>query len=97
MMRVLSEIYPPEINPVRDGWYLVLAGADYGLFSMFEWRDGWWRYADGTLRSRENWRPWCGLAFNPAAAEQQNIFWMAGDGRITTVDGVFVPGATCDD
>ena len=93
MMRVLSDVFPPEIKPVRDGWYLTrIVGGEYWLLVAF--RAGDWRN-DISLPMNGRPREWRGLAFDPAAAVQPKT--PVRGGRFDGVYGVFVPGATCDD
>lgn len=87
MMRVLSNVYPPEIKPVRDGWYLTLLPHGF-TWIMDEWRVGKWHSANGLHLSQR--RFWRGLAFNPAGAFEYDV--SPGMSRIY---GVFVPSAEC--
>ena len=80
MMRVLSDIYPADVLPVRDGWYLTrIVGGEFWLLVAF--RAGHWRNDIGMPMNGRP-REWRGLAFDPAAAE---VAW----------NGVFVRGAQC--
>jgi len=100
MMKVLSDIYPPEIKPVRDGWYLTQDAHIYmpgeNPWVLREHRLGLWLFGrHGTRDFRCRWR---GVAFDPAAAEtyRRHIINIDGvDGRTRPVDGVFLSGATC--
>lgn len=100
MMCVLSDIYPPDIKPVRDGLYITLIREDSGAMSirtMRCWNGGFWSY---------EWQPgipcpgqgfhWQGLAFDPDEATKASR-WVPTDDADGWVSGVFVPGATCDD
>lgn len=87
MLRVLSDIYPPHIKPVRDGWYLFRV---CGLvsFSLREFSGGAWLYSDGWPTEDCLCDGWRGLAFDPKAG-------FAGLDAVTDRVGVFLPGATC--
>ncbi len=94
MLKVLTPIFPPEIKPVRDGWYLFLSPTS-ALYLLREFRDGSWRWADtGKEMPKEMWGTWRGLAFDPAAAEERfSAMRITDDGPVSL--GVFLPGATC--
>ena len=99
MMRVLSDIYPPEIKPVRDGWYLS-SPTDKKQVSPF-WSLRYWNGEDWctawgeTYQLQEMWS-WRGLAFCPytAIATTHTDVSIASQ-RVYEIEGVFVPGATC--
>ena len=90
-LRVLTPVYPPEIKPVRPGLYFEAARTHLGYLTLWSIRwDGkrWWS-EDGSL-TRQDIR-WCGLAFDPGAAEP------CIDADIIEVrDGAFLPGAVCE-
>ena len=95
MMRVLSDIYPPEIKPVRDGAYLLVwwdGGDGRYEMEMAQWDGHRWHSADGSVMAQR--QRWCGLAFDPAAAVQTTN--PVRGGRFDGIYGVFVPGATCE-
>lgn len=94
MMRVLTDVFPPHIKPVRDGWYLTLE--EDGRPWLREFRQGLWRYADGTARLRKYWKPWRGLAFCPyAAIATTHTDVSIASQRVYEIEGVFLPGASC--
>lgn len=89
MMRVLSDVFPPEIKPVRDGWYLTAPmnqGTVSEIWSLRYWDGRDWTSSWGEPYERQDWWSWRGLAFDPACAYSQG-------GRF--IDGVVVPGASC--
>lgn len=84
MMRVLSPIYPADVLPVRDGWYLHRTrGSQMFAFRLF--KQGEWRWSDGNPMGFCKLDSWQGLAFDPAGAYSQGGF----------IVGVVVPGAQC--
>lgn len=92
MMRVLTDVYPPEIKPVRDGLYVTFILDDSGTMSLRTirlWCGSFWCYEweEGVKCPSQKWH-WQGLAFDPAAAV------LCLD-RVTDLPGVFLPGATC--
>lgn len=93
-LKLYSDIYPPEIKPVRDGAYGVKAGLLRPPMHRF-WRNGkWYVLSKGDLLSAtQNWH-WYGLAFDPDAAEpcEGDVISVSSQ-RIVTVRGVFIPGA----
>lgn len=102
MLKLLTDIYPPDIKPVRDGLYLAMPawyltgeeGDIYEALSLWAFRDGRWRHSDGTAWDGE--MVWRGLAFDPAEAAKASR-WVPTDDADGWVSGVFVLGATCDD
>lgn len=93
MLRVLTDVYPPHIKPVRDGWYLTGVYLEYGMV-LREFRHGSWRYSDGTAVAPGYSHHWRGIAFNPAAAEERfSAMRITDDGPVSL--GVFLPGAKC--
>lgn len=95
MMHVLSPIYPADVLPVRDGWYLTRRPG-MSLEMMTEWRGGKWNcpIRGDQIDQRRFWR---GLDFDPAGAIP-DVKWLAehpGAVRSSPVGGVFVPGAQC--
>ena len=90
MMRVLSPIYPPQIKPVRDGWYL----CDwYGTWTLRLFQRGEW--IDSLNRPMLQWARWRGLAFDPARAFRTDAWVddLPGCPAGAYVEGVFIPGA----
>lgn len=101
MMRVLSEIYPPHIKPVRDGWYLTRDAHIYmpgeNPWILREYRLGLWLF--GRHGGRDYMCHWRGLAFDPAGAFDHDSWIWKEPGSIEFggyEQGVFVPGATCE-
>ena len=89
-LHILTDIYPPEIKPVREGWYLTRMDVIYQWMTL-EWRDGcWWYFGSITTAEYE----WCGIAFDPSAAVKPKN--PVRGGRFDGVYGVFLPGATCE-
>jgi|JI10StandDraft_1071094.scaffolds.fasta_scaffold970642_3 hypothetical protein len=80
MMKVLSDIYPPEIKPVRKGPYLALGLV---MQSIRVWDGEVWRFENQAVCTEQNLH-WRGLAFDPVAAS------------VTSPTGVWIPGATCE-
>lgn len=77
-MQILTDIYPPEIKPVRDGWYLAAPAflrpepPSIGFFSTWRFSDGAWRLPNNgecTIKMH-----WIGLAFDPESAELVDKF-----------------------
>ena len=96
MMRVLSDVYPSDVKPVRDGWYLTrLYSLD--VLRMTYWDGSAWIRPDGR-RTFIPEREWQGLAFCPDGAIP-DVKWLAehpGAVGSSPVGGVFVPGAQCE-
>lgn len=95
MMRVLSDIYPPEIKPVREGWYLTRDAHIYmpgeNPWILREYRLGLWLF--GRHGGRDYMCHWRGLAFDPAGAWEDRLGRAFIESqRIIEFDGVFVPG-----
>jgi hypothetical protein len=97
-LKLYSDIYPPDIKPVRDGWYLtsVKEGwctVDLGVFMW--WGRGNWRLVDAEYPpSFASARYWRGIAFDPDDAEpfEDEIISVSSQ-RIVTIRGAFIPGA----
>lgn len=87
MMRVLSPIFPADVKPVRDGWYLIAGSMGWRLV-LFSTTRGW-----GTADPIRWWR---GLAFDPAAAVSDELPLYSDEGIFARFQkGVFVPGGEC--
>lgn len=101
MMRVLSDVFPPEIKPVRDGWYLTAPmnqGTVSEIWSLRYWDGRDWTSSRGEPYERQDWWSWRGLAFDPAGAVHDEIPLYSDEGLFARYQrGVFVPWATCDD
>lgn len=98
-LKLYSDIYPPEIKPVREGWYAIPADAaqpDTTMWFWSYWKAGVWFYGPvGSSRPTQNVY-WRGLAFDLAAGfEIDNWVWpnfpSLDDGGMKS--GVFIPGA----
>lgn len=94
-LQLLTPIFSGDIEPVRDGWYLV-ARSGYIPWTMMWFSSHGWAFNE--YQPQQILHPgvvlgWRGLAFDPAAAEpcDADAGWM----RIVGRAGVFVPGATC--
>ena len=97
MMRVLSPIYPADVKPVRDGWYLTWTEVptNFDRACFLKWAKDGWEYGDGG-RSGYQHRMWQALAFCPYSAIQTTHTDVSiGSQRTYEIDGVFVPGAAC--
>jgi hypothetical protein len=71
-MQILTDIYPPEIKPVRDGLYLCFYVDDSGATSIRTlqlWDGALWRYESGTVCFKQEWH-WTGLAFDPESSSK---------------------------
>ena len=98
MLRVLSEIYPPHIEPVRTGLYLTCRVEDSGAMSIQtvrHWNGTVWCYEWGPICVDQTWS-WRGLAFDPAGARACADFLFVPGRESVTQAGVFLPGAICE-
>jgi hypothetical protein len=72
MTAQMTEWYPPEIKPVRVGWYqdgYELVPNCVHAFEMLSWWDGKvWRWREGGIRINQH-HHWCGLAADPAVTK----------------------------
>ena len=95
MLKLYSDIYPPDIKPVRDGWYL--AREPNSLYPdpyFLRWfTNNKWHHLSGDLLIAQN-QYWRGLAFDPDAAElaHHDVVSVSSQ-RIVTIRGAFLPGA----
>ena len=46
MLRVLTDVFPPHIKPVRDGWYLTQPYPTFPVVLTW-WELGSWHSANG--------------------------------------------------
>jgi len=69
-MRVLTDWFPATTKPVRDGLYLSRVDSDSTLMWMLPYRCGKWMASHGLFPLDYQDREWCGLAFDPVAAEE---------------------------
>ena len=68
-MRILTDWYPPEIKPVRDGFYLTRPMSMlWEEGEILYWRKGEWKWCDGERFGGFQNRQWRGLAFDPGAS-----------------------------
>jgi hypothetical protein len=73
-MKVLTDWFPPEVKPVREGLYI--SRDSFGLGSS-DGRMTWWNghsWSTGGVHFREP-REWRGLAFDPEAATSEWGWW----------------------
>ena len=67
-MKVLTDWYPPEIRPVREGAYLArVASVRWDNGEILLWDGEHWAYGDGRI-SPFSYLEWRGLAFDPETA-----------------------------
>lgn len=66
-LQVLTPIFPPEVKPVRDGWYLTRHFGGSLVWALVEWNEFSWvcPIKDRRITQHRHWR---GLAFDPDAA-----------------------------
>ena len=94
-MKVLSDIYPPEIKPVREGKYMVWAalpprdGLSYCTF--LTWNGMSWHYIPKIRCDKQDWH-WRGLAFDPESAEPVDKF----DDSVLATPGHWIPEVSDD-
>lgn len=91
-LRILTDIYPPHIEPVRDGTYLIVTWENsWGAVEMESavWDGHRWHSADGSIFAQN--QRWRGLAFDPAAAVRHCRESDRFGGTFAL--GVFLPGA----
>lgn len=62
-MNFYSDWYPPEVNPVRDGLYIMPSAVSSASY-LREFKDGSWRYADGSPMKAPFIYYWRGLSFD---------------------------------
>ena len=96
MIKVLSDVYPTEVPPVRDGKYLHRIehyDAD-DTFSLREYRNGCWRKWNGAPISNHCTMYWMGLAFDPLMAVPEKQIRATARGLVYLA-GAFVPEAVC--
>lgn len=62
-MLFYSDWYPPEVKPVRDGWYIMESSVSTRKY-MCEFKEGSWFYSDGTSIKPPYLGPWHGLSFD---------------------------------
>ncbi len=65
----LSPVYPPHIKPARDGVYLTRPDDKWGWMTMI-WSHSKWSFVGENCDARLY--EWCGLVFDPAAAEREH-------------------------
>ena len=98
-LRILTDIYPPHIKPVRDGWYLTAPPDNKGivkLWSLRYWDGRDWCTAWGETYQRQDMWSWYGLAFDHAAAiATTHTDVSIASQRVYEIEGVFLPGASC--
>jgi hypothetical protein len=92
-LKLYSDIYPPEIKPVRDGWYLGMRSPNL-TWSLYEWWQGRWWFAEVGREAESPVLHWRGLAFDVDAAKYHfedtvNV----SSQRIVIIHGVFIPDA----
>lgn len=89
-LKLYSDIYPPDIKPVRKGWYPSSWTCSGNLvdWPRRRWDGAHWRNPDGS-RSWAQGLHWYGLAIDVNAAEPIR----RGDNYLAGWPGVFVFGA----
>jgi hypothetical protein len=69
MTAQMTEWYPPEIKPVRVGWYESTPWLKYGDGDRNWWNGRQWIWFEKGYPCSEQSRHWRGLAADPAVAK----------------------------